>query len=117
MQSMKQANEHQPSTPALAEHIDSQAAAWFARLRADSVTPEEKAAFAHWLQEAPAHQQAFDEICALWGDPLLRQALKAAAQPPSSPNDKAGQRFWYPLFMLACLALLSVVYNGLGVSS
>jgi transmembrane sensor len=63
--------------------IDEQAAAWFARLRAENATGEEKAAFARWLAQDFAHRQAFDEISLLWGDARLKRALSEAETKPA----------------------------------
>ena len=58
--------------------VDEQAAAWFVRMRAENVADEEKAAFARWLAHDPAHRQAYADICMLWGDAALKQALSEA---------------------------------------
>lgn len=98
--------------------IDEQAAAWFVRLRADTIGDAEKAAFARWRAQNPAHQQAFDELCMLWGDPGLKRALSEAETPLAEfprPKDKARRHFRLPLAMAACLALLFVFRIELAV--
>lgn len=106
---MKQTKENPPSESSLEELIDEQAVAWFARLRADNVSREEKAAFADWLQQSPSHQNAFDEICLLWGDTQLKQALGETGEKPLNNSRNAALRgFQLPLLMVACLALALV---------
>ncbi|MDD5275180.1 MAG: FecR family protein [Methylovulum sp.] len=113
---MKQTNESQPSQSELEELIDEQAVAWFARLRASDVSREEKATFADWLRQTPAHQQAFDEICLLWGDTQLKQALGEAEKKTSTKKGWAGHcRFQLPLLMAACLALVFVFRTDIAV--
>src|SRR5258707_8092666 len=61
------------------------AAAWFARMRSDSRTVEDEAAFERWLAEDPAHERDYLELQLLWGDldrfrdvPALATAREAA---------------------------------------
>jgi transmembrane sensor len=98
--------------------IDEQAAAWFARLRAENVTGEEKAAFARWLAQDFAHRQAFDEISLLWGDARLKQALSEAETKPAeffrlNKKTRPGPRLL--LAVAASLALLFVFRVELAV--
>lgn len=113
---MKQTNESQHSEAELEELIDEQAAAWFARLRASDVSRAEKAAFADWLRQAPGHQQAFDEICMLWGDTQLKQAFsEAEKKSPNNGRKTAHFGFWPPLFMAACLVMAFVFRTDIEV--
>jgi len=106
---MKQTKENPPSESTLEALIDEQAVAWFARLRADNVSREEKAVFADWLQQSPSHQNAFDEICLLWGDTQLKQALGETGEKSLNNSRNAPRRgFQLPLLMAACLALALV---------
>ena len=54
-----------------------QAIEWLARLRADDVTPQEKADFATWLAASSLNKIAFDEAAELWQvlDQMPRQAV------------------------------------------
>jgi transmembrane sensor len=91
--------------------VDEQAAAWFARLRAENVADEEKAAFARWLAHDRAHRQAYDDMCMLWDDAALKQALsEAETKPPEFPRLKKQARPEQRLLlaMAACLALVFV---------
>ncbi len=61
------------------------ATAWFARMRSDSRTLEDEAAFERWLAEDPAHERDYLELQLLWGDldrfrdaPALAQVREAA---------------------------------------
>jgi len=47
------------------EALFSEANAWFFRLQSDDVTPDEKRAFAAWLDQSPAHVRAWNEMHAL----------------------------------------------------
>lgn len=109
-------DEHDPSL-AVGDLLEEQAVVWFVRLRAEQVTCEEKAAFADWLKQTPAHQQAFDEICLLWGDTGLRQALNDAEKKLPNYNDKSvsQRRFYLPLLITACLALFLVFHNDVRI--
>lgn len=108
---MKQTNEQQPDPAELEEAIDEQAAAWFARLRAPTLSPAEKAAFAAWRRQSPAHQRAFDEICLLWGDVQLRRALLEAEKKLPSGGKPARRRLQSPLLLAACLTLMYFLRN------
>ncbi len=56
-----------------------EAIAWFARLRSEQVTDQDRAAFERWRAQSPTHARAFHEITALWNAPEL---VAAAAKPP-----------------------------------
>ena len=50
------------------EQAHEAALAWIACLRADSVSEEDRQAFALWLGEHDSHAQAMDEALKLWDD-------------------------------------------------
>lgn len=64
----------------LNDSIDEQAVAWFIRLRADSVSQQDKISFNLWLEKAAEHRSAFYEICVMWGDETLLQSLTDSAK-------------------------------------
>lgn len=114
---MKQKNETNSLESELNNDIDEQAAAWFIRLRADSVTSEEKTSFLRWLNQSDAHRDTFNEISKLWGDADLLQALGETAQKHHiAPHKKIIlTHFNLPLAMAACLALTLLFRNDLAV--
>ncbi len=113
---MKHTDEQQADESGLEELIDEQAVAWFTRLRADNVSRAEKAAFADWLQQSPDHQKAFDEICLLWGDTALKQALGETERTVFGQRHKpAHQRFQLPAILAVCVALAFVFRTELAV--
>lgn len=90
--------------------IDEQAAAWFARLRAENVTGEEKAAFARWLAQDFAHRQAFDEISMLWGDARLKQVLSEAETKSTEFSRLNKKTRPSPRLLLAVAASLALLF-------
>ncbi len=54
-----------------------EAAEWIAHLRSDQVTAADQQAFALWLSQGAAHQQAFDQTESLWQDLGVVQHLPA----------------------------------------
>ncbi len=91
----------------LHDDIDEQAVAWFIRLRADTVSSEDKVAFFRWLNKTDEHRGTFNEISKLWGDPDLLQGLGDAAKKHDiAPHKKnKSTHFKLPLAMAACLVL------------
>ncbi len=73
----------EPDTEAVAR----EAAAWFAHLRATSVTAAERAAFAEWLQCSAAHRRAYAELEVLWTDPAFDRALRLEDATFGDPRD------------------------------
>lgn len=59
--------------------LSEEAMAWFARLRSERCSDDERQVFESWRTKSPAHALAFDEACALWDDPALRGAAFEAA--------------------------------------
>jgi len=48
------------------DELAEQAIVWFARLRADDVSAEDRRRFFEWLKEGRSNQQAFVEVLQLW---------------------------------------------------
>ncbi|MBS1159387.1 MAG: FecR/PupR family sigma factor regulatory protein [Proteobacteria bacterium] len=65
--------------PSQEQQIQEEAALWFARLRGESVSGQQRAAFARWLAADPAHAREFKILEQIWDDSsrLQRQAPPA----------------------------------------
>ncbi|OAI00173.1 hypothetical protein A1353_19730 [Methylomonas methanica] len=50
------------------DQILKQAATWFVELQSEYCNDQRRQAFAQWLLQNPAHQQAYDDIASLWGN-------------------------------------------------
>jgi len=48
------------------DELAEEAIVWFARLRADDVSAEDRQRFFEWLKEGRPNQQAFVEVLRLW---------------------------------------------------
>lgn len=91
-----------------------EAAEWFVRLDAKSVSEEDRRAFESWRAQSPAHQQAFDEITRLWRT-FDRLPEKPTSQPSPVPwgarlrgSDERSRRGWL-LGGVACAAVLLLI--------
>src|SRR5471032_207018 len=86
-------------------HVAEEAASWFARLQGEAATGEDWLAFERWLQSAPAHAKAYDQLEGLWidleyapvarelgGRPLLAARRRAPVGRPS--QDQNRRRAW-----------------------
>lgn len=62
-------------SPVTDEMADS-AIAWFARLRADNVSSDDRSRFLEWLRSHRLHQHAFIEIVNLWEDLSVVKVLE-----------------------------------------
>lgn len=51
---------------------------WFARLRSEDCSDEERRLFESWRARGPDHAAAYEEVMALWNDPALRSAAAQA---------------------------------------
>lgn len=81
------------------ELIQAEAAAWLARLRSDSVRPQDQAGFQAWLAADARHAAAFEAVTATWdlvGGLKIPRPMRAVEQP--SPNRRG------VLLMSACVA-------------
>lgn len=64
-----------------------EAAAWLARLRAEDRSPEDEAAFRHWLSADPANAAAFDAVNAVWDCAgALDRDLRGVTPPPAASH-------------------------------
>ena len=66
-------NRHPPA-PDRERDASEEAIAWFARLRSEPVTAQDRAEFERWRSRSPLHARAFQEISALWDAPELLEA-------------------------------------------
>ena len=102
-----------PST----DDAEREASAWFARMNADDVTPDDRTRFEAWLGANTANAKAYSEVSATWRElvksgPLVRavyfgQVMNAAASPP------ARRRRWAVAAMAAGIGalVLGVTWN------
>lgn len=81
----------------MSEPTVTEAADWYARLRAEGVSEIDAARFRAWLARDPAHRQEFEELDALWGDlaalehaPEIQRERTAIA----ATNKAARRRLW-----------------------
>ncbi len=113
----------QPSPTDSASSLSDQAAGWFARLRSEDCSAEERLAFHSWRNRTPAHAAAYEEVVALWNDPALRSAATRAARGsiPFKPHRSDDRRFpsWFRrtaiAAMIAGLVVLTSLQLGLPV--
>ncbi len=73
---------------------------WIARLRATDVTDAERAEFATWLAEDPAHAGAFDDMLDLWG---LTGQIETV--PENVVEFRTDRKRWIPLAAAATILL------------
>src|SRR5580704_14972440 len=71
------------------ELIRAEGAAWLARLRSDSVEPQDQAGFQAWLAQDPRHRAAFEAIAGTWD---LVGGLKIARPMRHTPAPKTDRR-------------------------
>lgn len=114
----------QPPDPAAdAGSVEQQAGRWFARLRGDQCSAEDRARHQAWLQADPAHRRAYAEMEALWKmaggfadqaeiQPLRQQALADTATPPAATEPASFTRRWLlPGAAAAVLLLLVLAFD------
>lgn len=96
-----------------------EAAAWFARLRADDVSERERAQFQRWLTDDTGHRVAYERLEALWsglgahaGRPEIGEALREIDMPPKISAKTQRRRRSHVRAWLAVAALLVVVLAG-----
>ncbi|MGE8281458.1 MAG: FecR family protein [Stenotrophomonas sp.] len=117
--------------------IQAQAAAWFARLRADDANSDDRQQADAWLAAAPEHRAAYQRLQQLWamlGDfaasaevdarmPMVAAAAAPAAVPPpqhsgrtaTSPRSRPrGQRVRWWVASAAALATVAIGWKLLG---
>jgi len=87
---------------------------WFLRLRAEDAGAAERTAFRAWLAADPAHERAYREVAAVWGDPATEAAareLRARAKPGALARPRRPRRRLRRL-AAAAAALLLVLGGG-----
>jgi transmembrane sensor len=104
---MKRHFDNAPESP---DSPADQAIAWFARLRADTVTEKEHAQFQSWLQESSAHAEAYRQIDGFWNRPELNRVL--GEMPLSSRRSRpAIFQLSVGMALAAGIALAAVLYQ------
>jgi len=88
-------------------HADIKAAAnaWWVRLDSGAVSARERAEFAAWINADPRHRQAYDAVCALWGE---LDAVKHRIVLPANTGTPKNARRWRwaaPALAAACLSV------------
>ncbi|MDO9107341.1 MAG: FecR family protein [Methylovulum sp.] len=75
------------------EQLEDEALAWLVRSTSGAMTAEQAVQLAAWLQQSPAHQEAFDATRQLWeglgelrGRPMLNDAGPAIGKPANIPR-------------------------------
>jgi transmembrane sensor len=68
-------NQHLSKPSDLPADIAEHAIAWFARMRADHVSEQERAQFQAWLNANPAHAEAYRQIDRFWMNPEFDRML------------------------------------------
>lgn len=95
---------------------DGRAEAWVARLDSPECTAQERAQFQDWLDESPAHLEAYVQAerahqlaARLAGDEMLQAAARIAWR---ASRDSARPRWWAPAALAASLLVATVVGIG-----
>lgn len=96
------------SDDGMADDADAMAAVWHARLREPTVSPQDRAAFEHWLDSDPSHGRAYARAERLWRRLALPAAIahrstEGRAQSASHPKT------WIAAGLAAALAAFCVV--------
>lgn len=93
--------------PSPDDTVAEQAAAWFARLRAEDVSEQQQTEFATWLAADPAHQQAYQDIETFWAHPEFAELLSEATLNIPLIQPKPRHHRQYPvLWAIAASVLL-----------
>jgi transmembrane sensor len=87
--------------------IDDEAVAWFVRLRDEEASQADREAFGLWLKADPAHERAWRELEAIWGDldKVAVPAPIAARDAVADVTRRRPQPLWRPLAAAAVLLL------------
>ena len=114
------------TTPSLSD-IDNAALDWLVALQSDNLSDEAHAELSSWLDQAPAHREAFRKAARLWRQTGLTDEMIAAAEKtahahtpgiPSrrpSPRRRSIIRHWRPflggaaVLAAACYAMIVVI--------
>lgn len=101
-----------------APEVEQEAALWVTRLHSGHVTPEERRAFAIWLEENPAHRQAYRSLQDLWDRleqlrsvPLPELEAARARRPRPSWLPRAAASFSAAAFALGAALVLIVLVD------
>jgi transmembrane sensor len=86
------------------QRIDQEAAAWVAKLNADTVSGEDRQQFNVWVAQSPAHREAFFAMRQHWQH--LGQAAQHSAEPLALPS-----KTYKPWMMAAASVLLAVTLS------
>ena len=104
----------------LGGRMHDQAAAWVARLRADSVAEEDYQQFALWLAANPEHGSAMDTMLELWDDLAVTRHLPVTEPIPlATPGQDHGRRRWLGagLAAAACALFALILAPQLGIDN
>jgi transmembrane sensor len=103
-------NQHLSNSSDSPAAIAEQAIAWFARMRADHVTEQERAQFQAWLQANPAHAEAYRQIDRFWMNPEFDRML--GEMPLSTRSSRSFTiRRRAQLALAASVVLAAVLYR------
>lgn len=91
------------------EAIRDEAAAWYFRRDAGTLSPTEDAAFRHWLAD-PRHRAAYDEIALTWS--TLGEIERPAAAPAAQRRSWRRSWRWAPLGAALAAMLAIAVLDG-----
>jgi len=83
-----------PTVTDPASALSEEAIAWFARLRSERCSADERRAFESWRNQTPAHAAAYEEVSGLWDDPALRLAATKAVRASIGLERHAPVRRW-----------------------
>lgn len=99
--------------------IRRQAAAWFARLRADDVTENERRECRQWLDADPRHRAAYERIERMWSTlgehaphPEVALRIRAQAPVPAAPKPVRKRRARALWWSGAAAALVALAVAG-----
>lgn len=104
--------------------VTREAAAWFARLRADDATEEDRARFRRWLEADPRHREAYTGFERFWSatgryaaDDAVAEQVRAAETeavraPPEAPRRRVPRRAMRAMqgAAAACVVAVSAVF-------
>lgn len=91
--------------------IAEQAITWFARLRAEHISEDERKTFRAWCQANPLHRQAFDEISGFWENADFNRILTGYQKTAPGYRRPLKTAKLSALALAACLALVAVIYR------
>jgi len=99
-----------PQTPFSSDDaVAEQAMAWFARLRADTVSEQQRVEFAAWLAAEPAHQHAYQSVQDFWVNPDFTELLAASKLSAELSKPKERYRWHKPVLLAMAASVLLMV--------